>query len=234
MVKAVVFDLYETLVTQSGTAVPRAGALGESLGLDPTAYRREWKQMRPQVLRGELTFAEALMQIGTRLSAPIPFERVQQACDERIRANTEVFQKIDPDLLALTRDLHAHGVRLATISNCIAEDVVAWPTCAFAPQFAQRGVFVRCRCRQARSSVFISMRSNSSGRNPRRRCTSATAATMNWPAPKAPGCVRRRQHGSSHGVIRRRCHRSPDRRLSCALWQGAEQCCGTPIRCDRF
>ena len=98
MVKAVVFDLYETLVTQSGTAVPRAGALGESLGLDATAYRREWKQTRPQVLRGELTFAEALTQIGTRLNAPIPIERVQHARDERIRANTEVFQKIDPDV----------------------------------------------------------------------------------------------------------------------------------------
>ena len=136
MFKAVVFDLYETLVTQSGTVVPRAGALGESLGLDPTAYRREWKQMRPRVLRGELTFAEALTQIGTRLSTAIPFARVQHACDERIRANTEVFQKIDPGLLALTRGLRERGVRLATISNCMAEDIVAWPTSAFAPQFA--------------------------------------------------------------------------------------------------
>jgi putative hydrolase of the HAD superfamily len=136
MFKAVVFDLYETLVTQSGTAVPRGGALGESLGLDARAYRREWKQMRPRLLRGELTFAEALTQIGSRLSAAIPSERIRQACDERIRANTEVFQKIDRDLLAVTRDLHSRGVRLATISNCMAEDVVAWPTSAFAPQFA--------------------------------------------------------------------------------------------------
>jgi hypothetical protein len=28
MFKAVVFDLYEILITQSGTVVPRAGALG--------------------------------------------------------------------------------------------------------------------------------------------------------------------------------------------------------------
>jgi putative hydrolase of the HAD superfamily len=47
-----------------------------------------------------------------------------------------VFQQIDLELLALTRDLRAHGVRLATISNCMAEDVVAWPTSAFAPEFA--------------------------------------------------------------------------------------------------
>ena len=160
MFKAVVFDLYETLVTQSGTAVPRAGALGESLGLDATAYRREWKQMRPQVLRGELTFAEALTQIGTRLSAAIPLERVQHACDERIRANTEVFQKIDPELVALTRDLRERGVRLATISNCMAEDVVAWPTSAFAPQFTC-AVFSFAVGVVKPDPGFISMRSNS-------------------------------------------------------------------------
>jgi putative hydrolase of the HAD superfamily len=135
MFKAVVFDLYETLVTQSGTAVPRAGALGESLGLDPTAYRREWKQLRPLVLRGRLTFRDALVEIGTRLGMAIATERVQHACDERTRANEEVFQKSAPEIIALTRTLHDGGVHLATISNCMAEDVVAWPQSALAPQF---------------------------------------------------------------------------------------------------
>ena len=50
MIKAVVFDLYETLVTQSGVDVPRAGALGESLGLDARTYRRKWKELRPLAL----------------------------------------------------------------------------------------------------------------------------------------------------------------------------------------
>ena len=136
MIKAVIFDLYETLVTQTGTDVPRAGALGESLGLDATAYRREWKQLRPLVLRGELTFQQALVETGTRLGVRIPDERVQHACDARIRANTAVFQKVDPEIVALTRDLHGRGVRLATISNCMAEDVVAWPSSAFAPLFS--------------------------------------------------------------------------------------------------
>jgi len=136
MVKAVVFDLYETLVTQSGTAVPRAGALGEWLGLNAIAYRREWKKLRPLALCGQLTFQQALVEAGARLGVVIPADLVQRACDDRVRANVEVFQKIDVDIVALTRDLHRRGVRLATISNCMAEDVVAWPTSAFAPQFA--------------------------------------------------------------------------------------------------
>jgi len=135
MIKAVIFDLYETLVTQTGTDVPRAGALGESLGLGVVAYRREWKQLRPMVLRGELTFQQALAEVGRRLGVTIQDERVQHARDARIRANTAVFQKVDPEIVGLTRDLNARGVRLATISNCMAEDVVAWPESALAPQF---------------------------------------------------------------------------------------------------
>jgi HAD superfamily hydrolase (TIGR01509 family) len=136
MFKAVIFDLYETLVTQSRTAVPRGGALGESLGLDAAAYRREWKQLRPQILRGQLTFQQALIEIGRRLEAAIPAELIQRSSKERIRANTEVFQKIDPEIVALTRDLQQRGVRLATISNLMAEDAAPWPTCALAAHFA--------------------------------------------------------------------------------------------------
>lgn len=135
MIKAVVFDLYETLVTQSGTAVPRGGALGESLGLDATAYRREWKQLRPQILCGQLTFQQALREIGRRLEAAIAAELIQRASEERMRANAEVFQKIDSEIIALTRDLQRRGVRLATISNCMAEDAAPWPTCDLASQF---------------------------------------------------------------------------------------------------
>ena len=155
MIKAVIFDLYETLVTQSGTVVPRAGALGESLGLDAIAYRREWKQLRPMVLRGQLTFQQALVEIGRRLGVTIQDERVQHARDARIRANTAVFQKIDPEIVALTRDLHGRSVRLATISNCMAEDVVAWPSSAFAPQFGYAAFSFAVECVKPDPQIYL-------------------------------------------------------------------------------
>lgn len=116
-VKAVIFDLYETLVTQSGTDVPRAGALGASLGLDPTAYRREWKQLRPLALRGELTFQQTLLEVGTRLGVAIPIERVQRACDERIRANTAVFAKADAEVRILHPCVQANGNRSGRLAS---------------------------------------------------------------------------------------------------------------------
>ena len=135
MLKAVLFDLFETLVTESGAVVPRAGALGESFGLDPKAFRVEWKQLRPLVLRGQLSFKGALIEISERLDVMIPDSLLQQACDDRARARAALFQQIDPELLALTRDLSSRGVRLAVVSNCMAEDVAGWPGSAFAAHF---------------------------------------------------------------------------------------------------
>jgi len=135
MVKAILFDLYETLVTQSGADVPRAGALGETLGLDRIAYRKEWKRLRPRALRGELTFRESLMECGRRLGTTISEDRVQRACDDRARANTTVLHNVDPALTSLARDLQARGIRLAAISNCMAEDAAGWRGSGLAPHF---------------------------------------------------------------------------------------------------
>src|SRR5688572_19233084 len=155
MVKAVIFDLYETLVTQSGTAVPRGGALGESLGLDATAYRREWKQLRPQILRGQLTFQQALREIARRLEVAIPADLIQRASDERIRANTKVFEKVDPEIVALTRDLQQRGVRLATMSNCMAEDAAPWARSALAPQFDCAVFSFAAKCVKPEAPIYL-------------------------------------------------------------------------------
>ena len=135
MFKAVLFDLYETLVTESGAAIRNAGALGESFGLDAKAYRREWKQLRPRVLCGQLTFQAALTEVGERLGVALPLELVQNACDERARAKSTILRRIDPAVVALSRELRGRGLRLAVVSNCMAEDVAAWPDSALAPQF---------------------------------------------------------------------------------------------------
>lgn len=133
---AVLFDLFETLVTESGAAVPRAGALGECFGLDPKAFRAEWKQLRLLVLRGQLSFRAALLEAGERLNVAMPEALVRQACDERARARSALFQKTDPEMLAVLRDLSGLGIRLGVVSNCMAEDVGGWPDSVLAAHFA--------------------------------------------------------------------------------------------------
>ena len=135
MIRAVLFVLFETLVTESETRPARASSLGEALGLDPVAFHTEWKAHRPLVVRGELSFGDALTEIGRLLGVGVPADRVRQACEKRTREKAAAFQRIDPRLVTLTSDLCRLGIRLGVVSNCFAEDVQSWPECALASMF---------------------------------------------------------------------------------------------------
>ena len=69
MIKAVLLDLFETLVTERHLAPVRASSLGERLGLESTAFRARWRSQRPRVLRGQLSFADALPLMMTEKDA---------------------------------------------------------------------------------------------------------------------------------------------------------------------
>jgi putative hydrolase of the HAD superfamily len=82
-----------------------------------------------------VSFREALLQIATRLNIALDAAVVQRVCDERVRAKRAIFEGIEPDVVAMIRDLLQRGTRLAAVSNCFAEDVEAWSGCALASQF---------------------------------------------------------------------------------------------------
>lgn len=134
-IRAVLFDLYETLVTERGLPIPRASTLGGTLGVDAAAFRVAWKERRPLVVRGRLTFGDALTGIGAQLGVAIDSDLVRRVCRERVQAKRLVLHRIDPDVLAVTGDLRRRNIRLGVVSNCFPEDVETWPGCVLAPHF---------------------------------------------------------------------------------------------------
>ena len=130
------FDLYETLVTERGLDVPRAGKLGPTFGIPTETFRPVWKAQRTRIVRGELTFRHALIEIGAQLDVPIDPATVDRVCEERLRAKRMVMQRSNPEVAAMTRALGERGMRLAVVSNCMEEDVAAWQESALAPHFS--------------------------------------------------------------------------------------------------
>ena len=130
VIAALLFDLYETLVTERGITPARAGSLGERLGLAPAAFRTAWKPQRARVIRGQVSFADALLEIGTALGRTPDVQLVSALAEGRRLGKAALFQNIDPVALSVLRQLRERGCRLAIVSNCMAEDVAAWPECA--------------------------------------------------------------------------------------------------------
>jgi FMN phosphatase YigB (HAD superfamily) len=135
MLRAVVFDLFETLITESRTRPPGVSSLAPALGCERQSFREEWKAVRPAVMAGRVSFRQALRDITARLGRPADESVLQRMCDDRVRTKEEPFAQIEPEILAMLERLGRRDVRFAVLSNCCAEDVCAWPRSALASYF---------------------------------------------------------------------------------------------------
>jgi putative hydrolase of the HAD superfamily len=139
MIKAILFDLFETLITESPVHSTRASSLGDVLGLQQEAFRVEWKVRRPRVVLGQLSFADALTEISKTLTGRVDTVAVERIRKQRIREKAAAYARIDEEVVTLISNLRRHGVGLAVISNCFSEDVQAWSTCPLAREFQCTG-----------------------------------------------------------------------------------------------
>ena len=135
MINAVLFDLYETLVTEAHLRPTRASSLGPVLGLERDAYRREWKARRPRIVVGNLSFAEALTEVCEALGGTANTTAVQDICQQRIGEKRAACADPDFRVTTLITELARRGVRLGVISNGFKEDVLPWSDCSLAPAF---------------------------------------------------------------------------------------------------
>ncbi len=153
VIDAVLFDHYETLITESGITPTRAGRLADALGLPQDAYRREWKVRRPLVVRGELSFAAALTEISQLTIGCADTAAIQALCQQRAREKAVVFATIDPRIAALISSLIQSGVKLGVVSNGFDEDVAGWSGCSLASAF--RYTAFSCHERTAKPEAEI-------------------------------------------------------------------------------
>ena len=133
--QAVLFDLYETLITELNAPVRRASSLAAKLAVDESAYKREWKSRRPDIVQGRCTFRDALAQIASRLGRAVDEVILEELRSERVAQKTAVLQAVDPDVLAAVGELRRRGLKLAVLSNAFEEDVAGWSGSPLRPFF---------------------------------------------------------------------------------------------------
>lgn len=135
MIEAVLFDLYETLITESHVAPTRASSLAYVLGLERQAYRAEWKARRRRIVVGELSFADALTEVSQTLVGTVDTAAVQRICQQRSWEKAAAFAHPDDQIMTLITSLARRRVGLGVVSNGFREDVLPWSDCSLAPAF---------------------------------------------------------------------------------------------------
>jgi HAD superfamily hydrolase (TIGR01509 family) len=132
VLRAILFDLYETLITESGSRPEGVSSLAPALGCERTAFRIKWKALRPAVTVGKLSFREALRDIPTGLGSQVEDGTLQRVYEERVRVKGDPLADVEHQVLMTLDHLRSRNLRLGVISNCFAEQVAAWPATALA------------------------------------------------------------------------------------------------------
>lgn len=135
MLQAILFDLFETLITESQTRPAGMSALAPQLGCEREVFRTEWKTLRPAAITGRVTLRQALSHIATKAGSDVDDVTFDRLCDERIRTKAGPFEQVEHQILMLIDYLRSRNLRLGVISNCLAEDVAGWAGCSLASRF---------------------------------------------------------------------------------------------------
>ena len=136
MGRAVIFDLYETLITENHPEWhAEAPTPGERLGLSQEDFEREWSARYQARMTGKLRhYSDVLREICCSCQIVPPEEEISLMQAERLAAKARPFERIDPLVVETLRTLKGAGYRIGLITNCAYDEIATWDSSELAIQ----------------------------------------------------------------------------------------------------
>ena len=138
MPTGVIFDLYETLVTEYEPHwSPSVPSIAERIGISEEAFSAGWKRVREARMRGVINYPEALQIISRFSGGPKVSSVLLDALDNERRAEkASPFLNIEKEIVDMLATLkERENVRLCLMSNASEEETWAWHNCVIKDYF---------------------------------------------------------------------------------------------------
>ena len=125
-IQAVIFDMYETLVTQFCSPLYYGTEIAHNLGLSPAEFLPGWRATELDRATGKLTFEEVIEML-MREHGIWSAEKYRQVVKKRIAIQADCFTHQHPQILPMLSGLKAQGIKIGLITNCFSEEAKhAW------------------------------------------------------------------------------------------------------------
>ena len=121
--KAVVFDLFETLITEWGHKKYTKREMCADLGVDKDAFDPFWEEKEEERYIGKISFEDSILYACGQCGKKPEQEIFEKVIAERVRTKAECFRFIQPELFQLLKALREQGLKTAILSNCSSEEV---------------------------------------------------------------------------------------------------------------
>ena len=127
MNRAVIFDLYETLITENHPEWHSEPPPYERLGLTQEDFDRERAARYRARMTGKLRDYRSLLQEICHACQIVPPEdEISLMQAERLAAKARPFERIDSQIIEMLQILKRTGYRIGVISNCTYDEIAAW------------------------------------------------------------------------------------------------------------
>ncbi len=122
MIKAVIFDMFETLITHFRTPLYFGDQMACDAGIPVEDFRRIWDPTSDDRTLGKMTFEEAITSV-LKGNGKYSDELLGRIVGRRIETKRDCFRHLDPDIIPMLSALRVKDVSVGLISNCFSEEV---------------------------------------------------------------------------------------------------------------
>ena len=122
MVKAVIFDMYETLVTQYSGDLYFGEEIAKDLQIEERNFMPIWKGSQNDRSIGKITFEEVIENVMREYNL-FSLEKFNFVVERRMNFEKEVFSHMNEEVIPMLRILKDKGIKLGLITNCFSEEV---------------------------------------------------------------------------------------------------------------
>ena len=121
MIKALIFDMFETLITHYESPVYFGKQMSEDMGISEGKFREIWDASENDRSIGKISLEEVVKQIldANNLYSEELFDKV---ISKRKYAKVECFNHLHENIIPMFEEVRKRGIKIGLITNCFSEE----------------------------------------------------------------------------------------------------------------
>ena len=122
MIKGVIFDMFETLVTHYKCPLYFGSEIADDLGINTRDFLKIWDEYEEERTIGKVDLEFVLSDILTRYNK-YSLDAIRFVVKKRVKIKQQCFENISEEIVAMLDILKKKKIKIGLISNCFSEEV---------------------------------------------------------------------------------------------------------------
>lgn len=121
MIRAVIFDMFETLITHYDSPLYFGAQMAKDAGIPEERFQFIWRATDHERTIGKMTFEQVIEKI-LKENGCYSEGLLKEIVSKRVETKEECFRHLHPQIIPMLANLKKMGILVGLISNCFSEE----------------------------------------------------------------------------------------------------------------